>query len=324
MLEGAKYCDVCKKEIADEESSKTEREGIYEYICNIYDDFEKYLKANNSLCDLRSITFESNCFPDYSNVHIQQLYLLRFVYAYAFEYRLMYTKLFASYTVGSNLAVTSIGCGNMIDYWALTQALKETKNARCAINYTGIDLIDWKYKADHRALDNVEFIQADAVRFFKERNSLDSDIYFFPKSISEFEDDNFSELCNCFKTKPIVKDKFCVLISIRPVDKWVRRDINRSEELINAIRANGFNTTDEPIKYFSHSNPDEHIYKIDEKFIYPIQIIDTMNNIKDMCTSKMSKPECRDGKCDKMDRSPMLKAKYVQFQMLTFYREKRK
>lgn len=321
MIEGEKYCNVCKNAFADKESTATKREGICEYIYHIYKDFEEYLNNNESLCDLSSITFESNCFPEYSNFHVQQLYLLRFAYAYAYEYKLMYTSLLTNNTVGPNITVTSIGCGNMIDYWSLVQALTETEKDGCVINYTGIDLIDWEYKVTARASDNVKFHQIDAVKFLKGKEALDSDVYFFPKSISEFTNSSFSEICDCFRTKPILNDKFSVLISIRPVDTWNRCDTNRSYELINSLKANGFVTTGDPDVYWQHSDPEARICDLDKQFTYPTQIVSTLNNIKDRCSAKMSKSFCRNGRCNKMNRLPMLKAKYVQYQIFTFNRE---
>ena len=40
----------------------------------------------------------------------------------------------------------SIGCGNMIDYWALAQNMSEDT----VINYQGYDCIDWSYKVQKR------------------------------------------------------------------------------------------------------------------------------------------------------------------------------
>lgn len=322
MLDGEEYCDICKAQIGYRKPiAQREIEHIYEYVCRIYDDFRQYVDTSDTLCDLKSITFESNCLPKYSNVHVQQLYLLRYAYAYAYEYKSMYQELFKSYSFGSNIAVTSIGCGNMIDYWSLEEALHENGKDDIEINYIGLDVIDWQYKVKTRAKDNVEFKQVDAVKYLSEVNQLDSDVYFFPKSISEFSNYDFIKLCDCFKNKSILKDKFCLLVSIRPVDIWGRKDIDRVVELVKAIVSNGFVTDDDTDTYYSDDRADWQITYLDPQFNYPVGIIDTLKNLTSRCVmGNTTQPDCV--KCDKINRSPMLKASYVQYQIFTFYREK--
>lgn len=44
-----------------------------------------------------------------------------------------------------SIQVASIGCGNIIDYWGLVEALDEIRNGWCQIKYRGVDTIDGKY-----------------------------------------------------------------------------------------------------------------------------------------------------------------------------------
>lgn len=96
---------------------------INSYLDIICSDFHDYLNANVCLCDLKEVHYDAGRIPDYSNIHVQQLYLLRYAYAYAFEYKQMYEYLFKRYSVGTPIHVMSIGCGNMIDYWSLAHAV---------------------------------------------------------------------------------------------------------------------------------------------------------------------------------------------------------
>jgi len=314
------YCPVCISETGYEKTVDSNGlELIHDFIRKVLIDFQQYLNESTDLCDLRSITFESNSLPEYGNVHVQQLYLLRYAYAYAYEYKLMYKELFKRYTVGPDITVTSVGCGNMIDYWALVQALADSDIKERTIHYTGVDVIDWQYKVNVRAGDFVGFERADAIGYFKNKSRLDSDIYFFPKSISEFSDEAFAGLCAVFKSVPVLKDKFCLLVSIRPVKVWEGTDVGRVTRLVNAIRSNGFFTEDDPCVYYSDGKPESNIFYLDPQFSYPVTIIDTLKNLTGQCATRdPERPNCKS--CDRINRSPILTAKYVQYQLFTFYR----
>ena len=60
---------------------------IKNYISMIYDDFREYIDQNVNLCMLKTLNYQAGQKPDYSDIHIQQLYLLRYVFSYAFEYK---------------------------------------------------------------------------------------------------------------------------------------------------------------------------------------------------------------------------------------------
>lgn len=320
ISDGENLCRTCQEELGIGPSGL---ESIYKYILRVYDDFEQYLNSADKLCDLRNITFEGNTLPDYTNIHIQQLYILRYAYAYAYEYKIMYNELFRQFDIGSQITVTSIGCGNMIDYWSLNEALYEAGRSDCIITYRGLDIIDWRYKVDKRDNDKVYPIIGDAIQYFQTVNLLDSDIYIFPKSISEFSDYDFNKLCDCFKTKPILKDKFSLLISIRPVEVWNGKDSDRVYQLKNAICSNGFDTED-PWIYYRSPNPDLNINECAKQFDYPTQlIVDRLNNLTNFCKTEKGNWDC-DQKCDKIDRSPMLTVKYVQYQKFCFTRKNEK
>lgn len=98
---------------------------INQYLDGILHDFKNYVNSGVKLCDLKDVHFDAGRVPDYSNIHVQQLYLLRYAYAYSFEYKRMYHSLIRRMKPDDRIAVTSIGCGSMIDYWALAQSVPE-------------------------------------------------------------------------------------------------------------------------------------------------------------------------------------------------------
>ena len=98
--------------------------SINEYLSNILDDFVGYVRSQDKLCELLDVHFDAGRIPNYTNIHVQQLYLLRYAYAYAFEYKCIYRKLIKRLKQDEEIDVTSIGCGNMLDYWSLAHAVK--------------------------------------------------------------------------------------------------------------------------------------------------------------------------------------------------------
>lgn len=108
---------------------------INDYLDDILEEFEDYVHSGIRLCDLKSVHFDAGKIPDYSNIHVQQLYLLRYAYAYSFEYKCMYRTLLDRTNFRKNISVTSIGCGSMLDYWALANVVPRS----CDIRYRGIE-----------------------------------------------------------------------------------------------------------------------------------------------------------------------------------------
>ena len=51
--------------------------GITEYLEQIYEDFRDEIDKRELLCNLKKLTFEAGSLPDYNNIQIQRLYLLR-------------------------------------------------------------------------------------------------------------------------------------------------------------------------------------------------------------------------------------------------------
>ena len=72
----------------------------------------------------------------------------------------MFDTLLAREKFKDSIEGASIGCGNMIDYWGLVEALGEIGSGECYIKYRGIDTIDWNYKIEAREKVKVLLAQA--------------------------------------------------------------------------------------------------------------------------------------------------------------------
>ena len=53
---------------------------INKYLDDILFDFKEYVTSGVRLCDLKEVHFDAGNLPDYSDIHVQQLYLLRYAY----------------------------------------------------------------------------------------------------------------------------------------------------------------------------------------------------------------------------------------------------
>ena len=65
---------------------------IYDYISSIYNDFLNNIESSPKLCCLKSVNFDRSCLPDYSNPFLAEYYLLRYAFAYCFEYSYIFSK----------------------------------------------------------------------------------------------------------------------------------------------------------------------------------------------------------------------------------------
>ncbi len=293
---------------------------IEEYLLEVYKDFKEYVKNTDTenLCLLKRLNYQAGQVPDYTDVHIQQYYLLRYAFSYAFEYKQMFLEVLEKTTYEDEILLTSIGCGNMIDYWSLVEALSKFVSRKVSVKYTGIDLIDWNYKIEPRSRDNVKFKQGNASEILCESDSLSSDMYIFPKSISEFSDAEFKKICDVFRDRTFLKDTIYVLISLRTNDGSMDRDMDRSDEIISALTKSGFKTKDKARRYTHFQDEDKGIKALDCAFDYPDEAIKLLKSLYRECNKY---EECNDNCKTYLNRWPILKLKNVRYQILTFYRE---
>ena len=216
--------------------------NITQYLQDIYEDLQRYVDNDVCLCKFKELNFEAGVLPDYEDINIQQLYLLRYAFAYAFEYSRMYLDVLSQMDDVNNISVISVGCGSMIDYWSLVHALEMKSKMDCSIRYVGIDIIDWNYKIPQRQNDEVHYLIGNAADIFTNNSQFISDVYFFPKSISEFSDSELNAMANSFSSKKIQKNRFFVCISLREDQGSMDRDMQKTKCLIEAISKNGFYT----------------------------------------------------------------------------------
>ena len=294
--------------------------NITEYLNEIYIDFKNEIDKGRVLCDLKALTFEATCLPDYNNIQIQRLYLLRYAFAYGFEYSHIYSEALARLHNPNQVAVASIGCGNFIDYWSLIKTIEEKKKIDCTVRYVGIDEIDWNYKVEKRLQDNVTFKRGNAVQFFEKCTSFISDIYFFPKSISEFSSDEITIIANNLKSKPIEKDKIIFCFSIRTNEYSRTRDMDKTRRIKAALESNGYRQTNtEDVSWSFKENKGIISYAHD--FLYPQDAYDYVVSLNEKCNRYIEMgSNCEDECKNYLNRKPTTKTGNITYQIMDFER----
>ena len=285
---------------------------INQYLNNVFDDFSEYVSGSESLCKLKELTFEAGNTPDYNSKYIQQLYLLRYTFAYAFEYKKMYTEILERLG-GKKIEVTSLGCGPMTDYWSLCQANKDH-----SFEYIGIDVLNWEYKFESIKSNPYSFIQNNMVEYIRELDALHSDIYFFPKSISEIRDNDLTNLCDCFQTKRITKDKIFIGVSLRSDKTSYEMDSKKLDSIQQAIKKNGFN------RIFKTEYPEDvkkAIISCDSSFVYPDEAKNLLADLFEKCNS-YEEDKCGKDCQEHLVRHPVLTTNNIRYRILEFERAK--
>ena len=81
----------------------------------------------------------------------------------------------------------------------------------------GISYFQKKNKIEAREKDEVKFTKVNAATIFQKTSMLISNVYIFPKSISEFSNEEFQDTCESFRKKEIQRDRIHILISLRSI-----------------------------------------------------------------------------------------------------------
>jgi hypothetical protein len=292
---------------------------ITQYLQGIYEDLQSYVDNDVCLCEFKKLNFEAGALPDYRDIHIQQLYLLRYAFAYAFEYSRMYLDVLSQMDDANHISVISMGCGSRIDYWSLIHALEMKSKMNCSIRYDGIDKIDWNYKIPQRQNDEVHYLIENAADIFTNNCQFIYDVYFFPKSISEFTDSELNAMTNSFSSKKIQKNRFFVCISLREDQGSMDRDMQKTKCLIEAISKNGFYTK-WPYNRYTYYDCNDGIVSLDKDFQYPQGAYEFVKILNQKCVNyKIQKMNCQSD-CQKLSRCPILTVKHIRYQVIMFER----
>lgn len=309
-------------DIAKASPSSKNYNSLNKLFQSVEEDFMEYVDDSNDLCYLRSLFQQDN----YDNPHVQQLYLLRYLYAYALENREMYQWLLKDYGSAKNLSVESIGCGCLVDAWALKNAADRLHFSTEGLVHKGVDIVSWHYKF---ASLKSSFIKKDAGDYFSKKKTLSSDIYIFPRSIGDFSEDAFSKIRRAFECKTITKPVIYLMISQRREAKYKngkeflvvkQPDGKRTASLFEVFLSRDYECS--KVMCEDDYGSDKRLRDYDDMFDYPWDVYSKLKKLQWKCSSNGTEKclrECPNG-CS-INRAPMLYMKHLSYNVFKFERK---
>jgi len=280
------------------------------FLKNVYSDFSSSVGKVDRLCFLKDLSFLGSNTPDYSNVMIQQLYLLRYAPAYISEYEAFYEALIDLEGSPTFLRIFSIGSGSGLDYYGAYRAIKKKGLPSDTLHYSGIDVINWYYRT---SLDNhrYHFYNQDVTRLHSLPDSL-INVLFFPKSISEFSNESFSRLIEVIRNTAFCSEQINVCASVRR--SHLKDDYKRLVSIVECLLLR-----DEYTIHSDHSSQDDNVQG--ESISYPEHIFKFLSNLRANCQA-YRRGICRGERdCDTLNRRPMKDTSYRQYWTIRLVRK---
>lgn len=293
---------------------------IERYLTFVFIRLKDYIEKGGDIRKLKGVSFQGVDHIDYDDKQVQELYILRYVYSYAFEYKMMFSEILSRFEGAEKLNILSLGCGPLPDYWGLGAAYAEDYNGidRDNIQYTGVDLIDWNYKDFSSIKIARSFVQMDFIEYLKNNDISDVNVVFFPKSICEIPMEKMDQLCSAL-SDGLKKNKIALGVSLRNI-----YDVDRIQMIADAMAKKGY-ISSEIINNKDYSITDEEgnitdyqpIQRLDEDFKYPPFILNYLKTLSDKVTDPTDE-EAEELKG--LNRNPITKTKYIQYEIVIFER----
>lgn len=277
----------------------------------IFKDFKKNLSKIENLCDLKGLRFNSGHIPDYSIEIVQQLYLLRYAYAYITEYKYIFDRLFKlNFIEPKDAKVYSFGAGCGLEFYGLYFSLVEQGlKIKDTGFYQGIDLINWSYSdllklTPDIIINDVEFL---------DKIDPSYNIYMFPKSIGEFSVGEFDHVKDLLTNSISTQKKIVLISSFR---ESTPKDYIRFKQICKILDNKGYNSLDDRKEYWGFKKGTA-VYS--QNFThFPDEIKNFITDLLNYC--KLEKKQSCNSECSEvLNRcNPILTLAYVSYNVLRF------
>ena len=186
---------------------KNERKEISAILDQLIESTKQYISSLPNLKKLNEI-FRNHCIGSYvyPDAFEQDIYLLRYFYAYYYEYRKIMGWICEHL---SEINVVSIGCGIGIDALALKHINSHTLKK---YRYIGIDIVNWR--------DAKLFSEGDPITLYNTTIKHDTENYlknatvlFFPRSLSDITDPDMENIEKWIKECLCLEENICIAAS---------------------------------------------------------------------------------------------------------------
>ena len=284
-------------------------------ITEVYREFSKEINKLSELCCLHHPDISEKAVPTYRDKINQQLYLLRTYPAYLFEYYRMYRKLYKSYFLQTPFKILSIGAGNGIDYSAM-KLVRQDFNLKTKLEYISMDNIYWNYRTPIDP-EHGRYITGD-ITMLEKLNREDYNIFFFPKSIWKYSNQQFKNLIDCFVNTNMTEKRIVFLSSIQDTDKNLVRDITRLEDLLSAVsKAHRYKSSNRTHQYYYFSDQYYGIKAVEERFNYPNEVLRFVSNLHNKCNNfNKNMYRCMYDCKLSLNITPILTLQQIKYQMI--------
>lgn len=147
-----------------------------------------------------------------------------------------------------------------------------------------------------------------------------SDIYFFPKSISEFDAKEMNVMVNNLQNKPILRDKLIFCFSIRANEGSRERDMEKTEQIIGALKRNGFHLIN-PTYGYTFYRENKGIIAYDNSYVYPQEAYDYIVSLNEKCGSYIKNgANCGEDCIQYLNRKPTTKTGNIYYRIIELER----
>jgi len=286
------------------------------YLGYIRSELKRYARESDELCKLKGLDFrDRHKPPDYSDKHIQYLYLLRYYGAYLCEYRYIYNKLLEEID-SEEIEVLSLGAGGLIDLAGLQYALSDKKQEPSKYKkYRGYDIFDW-----HR-----EIPVGNPDKFYIQKciskidfSCYSPNVFMFGKSISDIGEKSLDLFLDKLKNSRFRKDRVFIINSARKAESHMEEDKALFERVKNAFESIGFRGFGKHSGFSSPAGLTGNSWKdfFKDFLISDEHIKFLKKELPEQCARfKRNGRYCKDDCKKKLGKAPMLSPKYVRFQI---------
>lgn len=275
----------------------------------IFEDFQRDVYNEGCLCKLKEFNFSGTQLPNYRDEMAQKFYLLKYLPAYLTEYYYIYNQIFNRDFLKENYSILSLGCGCGVDLWGLNY-LKEKKSLKYPVNYTGVDVVKWKYSE----FDNMNgrFKNIDVLDM--EKLEGDYNTIIFPKSISEFDELTFQHLKNIIGKKEFNSKRIILVGALRR--SRMESDMQRLEKITDIfIKKHGYLVADSETTIPSDNAP--YIHQVASDINYPVEIKKYLISLNTQCNKyKSNGKNCEFSCSELLGRYPILKTSQMTFKII--------
>lgn len=241
---------------------------------------------------------------NYSDPLEQQLYLLRYFYAYYYEYRKILDCICQHF---QEINVVSVGCGSCIDALALKHAFKGPTG------YLGIDCVKWAYELPLPT--NCDF--DDRITSSTEDYLKDATVLFFPKSLSDIENSEMNDIKQWIKKSKLTKDKICLAASFiyrGVVDDLVPTadQFKQFNEILSILLEKNY-VLDELNSFMVKEKDDSNkkIWKLDKEMPIPSNLLDFFNGGMEKLCKRYNKNSVHCEVCEKTNGKYDNECRYI-------------